>query len=364
MTSVYILGYAFGPLVIAPLSELYGRVIVYNVCNFIFLIFTIACALANNLSALIVFRLLAGIAASSPVTLGAGTIADIIPLEKREKAMASYLMGPLIGPTVGPLSGYSLRPFRKIGLTLSSWWLPCPSQGLALDFLAHIYLGEFKAPQSGFLTDETAGRCRICGHSTSHARILPLRDPATEDQPPAERDGKRTTTIRFGHRQRSERAVQVLSRTADQNVVPVTDCLLNVALHGHGLRLPVPIDHDLPSSIPDPIRFLERERGTDILGCRDRVLLRLSIVWSSFRSTGGGANQAQRRNCNTRISSPNHVHWGSDRTHWSILVRLDSRQEGALDSPYHWHWVPWRRHVRRIRESSSTTVGESWADFG
>ena len=105
VTSVYILGYAFGPLVIAPLSELYGRVIVYNVCNFIFLIFTIACALSNNLSALIVFRLLAGIAASCPITLGAGTIADMMPVEKRGKAMASWIMGPLIGPTVGPLSG-------------------------------------------------------------------------------------------------------------------------------------------------------------------------------------------------------------------------------------------------------------------
>ena len=93
---------------IAPLSELYGRVMVYNVCSFIFLIFTIACALANNLSALIVFRLLAGIAASCPMTLGAGTIADLMPVEKRGKAMASWIMGPLIGPTIGPLSGFYL----------------------------------------------------------------------------------------------------------------------------------------------------------------------------------------------------------------------------------------------------------------
>ncbi|KAM0793991.1 fluconazole resistance protein [Usnea florida] len=105
VTSVYLLGYVFGPLIIAPLSEIYGRVIVYSVCNFIFVIFTIACALANNLGALIVFRLLAGIAASSPITLGAGTIADMMPVEKRGKAMASWIMGPLIGPTVGPLIG-------------------------------------------------------------------------------------------------------------------------------------------------------------------------------------------------------------------------------------------------------------------
>ena len=145
VTSVYVLGYAFGPLVIAPLSELYGRAIIYNVCSFIFLIFSIACALASNLSALIVFRLLAGIAASCPITLGPGTVADMIPLEKRGKAMASVIMGPLIGPTIGPLGGYRLQPFGRHGLTLSSCWLPCPSQGLALDFLAYIYHGKSKA---------------------------------------------------------------------------------------------------------------------------------------------------------------------------------------------------------------------------
>lgn len=105
ITSVYLLGYAFGPLVIAPLSEIYGRAILYNICNTIFLIFSIACAVSNNLAALIVFRLFAGIGASCPMTLGAGTISDMVPLHKRGMAMACWIMGPLIGPTFGPLAG-------------------------------------------------------------------------------------------------------------------------------------------------------------------------------------------------------------------------------------------------------------------
>ena len=110
VTSVYLLGYTFGPLVIAPLSELYGRGILYNICNFIFLIFMIACALANNLSALIVFRLIAGIAASCPMTIGAGSIADMVPLEKRGVAMMGWVMGPLVGPSCGPLGELALCP--------------------------------------------------------------------------------------------------------------------------------------------------------------------------------------------------------------------------------------------------------------
>lgn len=105
ITSVYLLGYTFGPLVIAPLSELYGRTIVYNVCNFIFFIFNVACALSNNLAALIIFRLLAGIGASCPVTIGAGSIADMVSHKRRGLAMAGWLLGPLFGPTLGPLIG-------------------------------------------------------------------------------------------------------------------------------------------------------------------------------------------------------------------------------------------------------------------
>jgi MFS family permease len=104
VTSVYLLGYTSGPLILAPMSELYGRQIVYNVCNLLFLIFTIACAVANNMGALIVFRLLSGIASSCAITLGAGTIADMIVREKRGAAMAAWMLGPLVGPTVGPLS--------------------------------------------------------------------------------------------------------------------------------------------------------------------------------------------------------------------------------------------------------------------
>ncbi|KAL1599839.1 hypothetical protein SLS60_007644 [Paraconiothyrium brasiliense] len=105
VTSVYILGYAFGPLAWAPLSELYGRLPIYNICNIIFLIFSIACAVANNLGALIAFRFFAGIAASCAITNSSGTVADLYPVEKRGRAMSSMILGPLFGPAIGPVAG-------------------------------------------------------------------------------------------------------------------------------------------------------------------------------------------------------------------------------------------------------------------
>lgn len=103
IVSVYLLGFCFGPLLVAPLSELYGRMPLYHICNIFFIVFNIACAKAPTLSALIVFRFLAGLFGCAPPTLGAGSIADVVPHEKRGLAMASWVLGPLLGPVVGPI---------------------------------------------------------------------------------------------------------------------------------------------------------------------------------------------------------------------------------------------------------------------
>ncbi|KAF2765147.1 rade putative MSF transporter [Teratosphaeria nubilosa] len=105
VVSVYILGFAMGPLVIAPLSEMYGRLIVYHACNICFLITTVACALATNLNMLIGFRFLAGCLGVAPITNGGGTIADLMSAETRGGAMAIWAMGPLLGPVIGPIAG-------------------------------------------------------------------------------------------------------------------------------------------------------------------------------------------------------------------------------------------------------------------
>ncbi|KAF9890222.1 hypothetical protein FE257_006134 [Aspergillus nanangensis] len=105
VVSVYILGFAFGPLVIAPMSEYSGRVVVYNICNVLFVVFNIISAVSKNMAMLVVFRFLAGFAGVAPITCGGGTIADIMPTEKRGVAMALFSLGPLFGPIIGPVVG-------------------------------------------------------------------------------------------------------------------------------------------------------------------------------------------------------------------------------------------------------------------
>ncbi|KAF5682061.1 hypothetical protein FCIRC_5223 [Fusarium circinatum] len=103
--SIYLLGFIFGPLLIAPLSELHGRYWIYNVCNLVILGMTIGCAKAPNLGGFMTCRFIAGIAGSAPLTIGGGTIADVTYPNNRAKAMAGWALGPLLGPVLGPIAG-------------------------------------------------------------------------------------------------------------------------------------------------------------------------------------------------------------------------------------------------------------------
>lgn len=90
---------------LAPLSEIYGRRIVLSGANWFFVIWQLACALAPNIESLIVFRFLAGVGGVGSITLGAGVIADLFPVEKRGMATSTWGVGPLIGPVIGPICG-------------------------------------------------------------------------------------------------------------------------------------------------------------------------------------------------------------------------------------------------------------------
>jgi len=87
------------------LSEIFGRRVVLSAANWFFVVWQIGCALAKNIETLIVCRLFAGIGGSACITLGAGVVADLFPIEMRGRATSIWSMGPLIGPVIGPIAG-------------------------------------------------------------------------------------------------------------------------------------------------------------------------------------------------------------------------------------------------------------------
>jgi hypothetical protein len=105
VVTVFVLGFATGPLLFAPLSELYGHLLVQHIARIGFLIFSVACALSKNLNTLIGMRLFQGIFAAAPLTNGGAIIADMVKQEKRGFAMVIFTLGMLLGSVVGPVCG-------------------------------------------------------------------------------------------------------------------------------------------------------------------------------------------------------------------------------------------------------------------
>ncbi|OLL23851.1 putative transporter [Neolecta irregularis DAH-3] len=105
VVSVFVLGYAAGPLILGPLSEIYGRAPVTNAASVLFFVFTILCAKSTSLNMLIGMRFLAGLVGSSPLTIGGGIISDLFAPEERGTAVAIFSFGPLVGPVIGPIAG-------------------------------------------------------------------------------------------------------------------------------------------------------------------------------------------------------------------------------------------------------------------
>ena len=59
--SFFLLGFAIGPLLFAPLSEMFGRLPIIRVTLFLFVLSNIGCALAPNIQTLLAFRFLGGL---------------------------------------------------------------------------------------------------------------------------------------------------------------------------------------------------------------------------------------------------------------------------------------------------------------
>ncbi|KAJ5053846.1 uncharacterized protein L3040_000137 [Drepanopeziza brunnea f. sp. 'multigermtubi'] len=104
LVTVWELGEAAGPLLMAPLSEIYGRYPVFNIANIVFILSVILGALSQSTELFIFSRFLTGFAVASNV-LNPAIIGDIYPSEQRGSGMSLVMLAPLIGGTFGPAIG-------------------------------------------------------------------------------------------------------------------------------------------------------------------------------------------------------------------------------------------------------------------
>ncbi|KAJ4382973.1 hypothetical protein N0V86_002200 [Didymella sp. IMI 355093] len=104
-TTGYVVMLGIGPLLLAPLSETFGRRNLYLTCFSIFALLQIPTGFSPNIGFLIAIRSVAGFFGSVGVANGGGTISDMFIPSERAGVFGWYLLGPLLGPTIGPLLG-------------------------------------------------------------------------------------------------------------------------------------------------------------------------------------------------------------------------------------------------------------------
>jgi MFS family permease len=123
--TIFLLGYAQGPFLLAPLSEIFGRVTFLQYVNLVYLLFNTACRFTNTQNQMLAFRFLSGLGGAPPQAVRHLTLlicqillriseSDILRLcnrvlantwrkEERGKGQAIYGMLTWIAPCVAPI---------------------------------------------------------------------------------------------------------------------------------------------------------------------------------------------------------------------------------------------------------------------
>jgi DHA1 family bicyclomycin/chloramphenicol resistance-like MFS transporter len=105
--SFFLIGFAFGPVVLGPISDRFGRRPVLLAGLSLFAVAGIGCALASSLSALLFWRLLEGIGAGAGSTLSLAIVRDLFD-GATARVRLSYVgtigsFAPMLAPTLGAI---------------------------------------------------------------------------------------------------------------------------------------------------------------------------------------------------------------------------------------------------------------------
>ncbi|KAK4119658.1 MFS general substrate transporter [Parathielavia appendiculata] len=104
LVTIWELGEAAGPLLIAPLSEMFGRYPVMNAANLLFIGASILAATSQTVPQFVVARMLNGLVTAVNV-LNPAIVGDIFASDERGGALSLLFLAPLIGGAFGPMIG-------------------------------------------------------------------------------------------------------------------------------------------------------------------------------------------------------------------------------------------------------------------
>lgn len=95
--SLFVGGLGLGPMILAPLSEFYGRRPIYIYSLVMFVIWLIPCAVAENMATMLVARFLSGFSGAAFLSVAGGTVGDMFAVRELSAPMMVYTASPFIG---------------------------------------------------------------------------------------------------------------------------------------------------------------------------------------------------------------------------------------------------------------------------
>lgn len=103
--SLYVLGFATGPIIWAPYSELFGRRQPLVISSFGFAIFSVATAVGKDLQTVLICRFWSGFFGACPLTCVGAVFSDMFDNRTRGIAVTMFSMTVFTGPMLAPFIG-------------------------------------------------------------------------------------------------------------------------------------------------------------------------------------------------------------------------------------------------------------------
>ncbi|MDX8409533.1 MAG: multidrug effflux MFS transporter [Mariprofundales bacterium] len=135
---IYLAGFALATLIWGPLSDRIGRKKVIVVGMALYTLASVGCALSDDYSHFLLFRLAQGVAASGGMVVGRAMIRDYFAPQQAQRAMAQVMMLFAIAPAIAPIIGgvlHDLFGWRSVFYFLAAY-------GLLLVILVQHFLRE------------------------------------------------------------------------------------------------------------------------------------------------------------------------------------------------------------------------------
>lgn len=105
--TMFTIGFALAPMILAPFSEVKGRRPVFIATGLLFVVCQLGCALTNSYAGMLAARLFAGVGGSTFSTMVGGILADIWVSSERNTPMVLFTGTTMLGIGLGPLvSGF------------------------------------------------------------------------------------------------------------------------------------------------------------------------------------------------------------------------------------------------------------------